>query len=640
MYALLRRVAPMVRPMLFGLSLTVLVGLGLLMLAGKSQHMQQTENNTADYWALSQQVSVSNRDAEEPVENSGANEKQLFTEFTRGDIAVGQVVWQTPEKLGDLGWADEDVYDGSYASDMGRSYGVKYLKVGTVKEGKYAQFDIILVATHLVYDGPSSPAPALSHYLRRGDEVVYLPYADVANGDEKRPITSDSFGDGKIRSKFDISAPNQKIDTETRIVELASYPEEFTGRSDREVFVKNTYAGPAFFSRERLKYVLTHPTLGEVWMADSLSKNASSFELNSYLGVRTDTTGKTSKSVRVKQYYDPVANGGFYLKRPDGVTVSYRLKFDIFDEFNREGVLQATWNDGTRNEDGYEEYPSGCGLSAYVYDVTNDINMNKELVKIGATLQGDALYGYKDTKSKAFQEMYGYFKNGYSLLQTKDLTEKQFLDMRPAVFWIDPFGRLLKFQNAQLVPLAECGKPVVYLYPQETIPVSVQVFPNEGVSVSEPAYNDGWKVMATPDGKLINVTDGKPYPYLFWEGGSSVLYQPSDQGFVVGQDELGQFFDDKLALLGLVGREIDDFKEFWIPKMQELHKPYYFVTFLPRQQIDAMAPLDIVPKPDTTIRVMMDYEGRDTDEAVNGYPIHTPERHGFTAVEWGGRLKW
>ena len=69
------------------------------------------------------------------------------------------------------------------------------------------------------------------------------------------------------------------------------------------------------------------------------------------------------------------------------------------------------------------------------------------------------------------------------------------------------------------------------------------------------------------------------------------------------------------------------------------NKPYYFVTFVDRATIDKLAPLAISPQPDTTIRVLMDYKGLDEPISVQGFDIKTPQRSGFTAVEWGGVLR-
>jgi hypothetical protein len=169
--------------------------------------------------------------------------------------------------------------------------------------------------------------------------------------------------------------------------------------------------------------------------------------------------------------------------------------------------------------------------------------------------------------------------------------------------------------------------------------VNVQVNPGNGLSYTEPEYGDGWNVFADTQGNLRNLADGKTYPYLFWEGSGSVFYEQSKQGFVVAKDDLDGFFNAKLAQLGLIEKEISDFKEYWIPKMTSLQKPYYFVTFLPKHYIDMLAPLTINPKPETVIRVLMDYKGLDKPETVQFMSLATPERKGFTAVEWGGFLK-
>jgi hypothetical protein len=112
------------------------------------------------------------------------------------------------------------------------------------------------------------------------------------------------------------------------------------------------------------------------------------------------------------------------------------------------------------------------------------------------------------------------------------------------------------------------------------------------------------------------------------------MYSMPKLGFVVSQAELASTITDKLKLYGLNDKEIQDFLEYWLPFMQE--KPYYFITFLNTQQVDKLAPLSITPKPDTIIRVVMDFAGLDKATQVVGYNIRTPERKGFTVVEWGG----
>ena len=66
---------------------------------------------------------------------------------------------------------------------------------------------------------------------------------------------------------------------------------------------------------------------------------------------------------------------------------------------------------------------------------------------------------------------------------------------------------------------------------------------------------------------------------------------------------------------------------------------FYFITFLSQRKINQLAPLHIIPKPDTVIRVMMDYKELEQKEEAYGFEIRTPKRKGFTVVEWGGMLK-
>jgi hypothetical protein len=66
--------------------------------------------------------------------------------------------------------------------------------------------------------------------------------------------------------------------------------------------------------------------------------------------------------------------------------------------------------------------------------------------------------------------------------------------------------------------------------------------------------------------------------------------------------------DDKLSKLGLNQNEIIDFKEYWVAKLLEVKKSYIFITFESKENQDIDAPLVITPKPDSIIRVFMDYK--------------------------------
>ena len=47
-------------------------------------------------------------------------------------------------------------------------------------------------------------------------------------------------------------------------------------------------------------------------------------------------------------------------------------------------------------------------------------------------------------------------------------------------------------------------------------------------------------------------------------------------------------------------------------------------------------PLQVTPKPDSIIRVMMDWKGLEEPIKVQEQELETPSREGYTVVEWGG----
>lgn len=180
----------------------------------------------------------------------------------------------------------------------------------------------------------------------------------------------------------------------------------------------------------------------------------------------------------------------------------------------------------------------------------------------------------------------------------------------------------------------EMGKPVIYLYPKQEQEVFVLPKPEGGVTISEPALGDGWSVTAYPDGTIADQA-GTVWPYLFWEGYSDL--ETPKEGFLVYQDELNKFFDEKLAHLGLIKKEIKDFKEYWLKQLNE--EKYYFISFISQTELDKHAPILVKPKPDTVIRVFFDYKVSDTSFTFIEQKLKKgSERNGFTMTEWGGRL--
>ena len=120
------------------------------------------------------------------------------------------------------------------------------------------------------------------------------------------------------------------------------------------------------------------------------------------------------------------------------------------------------------------------------------------------------------------------------------------------------------------------AKPVIYLYPETTMEVSVGLDFDGTLTTTYPAYKGGWEVTAFPDGTLINRADGKEYSYLFWEGNSSADYDLSE-GWCVPGEETAAFLQETLAEIGLTPREYNEFIVYWLPLMED--NPYNLITF-------------------------------------------------------------
>ncbi|OGC45367.1 hypothetical protein A2V49_00720 [candidate division WWE3 bacterium RBG_19FT_COMBO_34_6] len=90
-----------------------------------------------------------------------------------------------------------------------------------------------------------------------------------------------------------------------------------------------------------------------------------------------------------------------------------------------------------------------------------------------------------------------------------------------------------------------------------------------------------------------------------------------------------------LLKLGLNERESEDFIDAWSDSLDK--SPYYFITFHGNDVINFYAPLVVRPKPQTVIRILMEYKPLKYYQEVPSfiYP-QIPDRTGFTLVEWGG----
>lgn len=174
-------------------------------------------------------------------------------------------------------------------------------------------------------------------------------------------------------------------------------------------------------------------------------------------------------------------------------------------------------------------------------------------------------------------------------------------------------------------------KPAVYLYPEKPTQVSVKVDANGYITKSIPEYGTGWNVKATPSGLI----DGK-FDYLFYEASLGQLDVPNE-GWVVAAKDMDAWFDTNLPKLGLNKKEASQFKEYWNGRLTG--RNYYEVTLLSDKFLTENLGLNINPRPDTVIRLDFHFKPVASKTDLKEPTIVTPQRKGFTVVEWGGTVE-
>ena len=95
-----------------------------------------------------------------------------------------------------------------------------------------------------------------------------------------------------------------------------------------------------------------------------------------------------------------------------------------------------------------------------------------------------------------------------------------------------------------------------------------------------------------------------------------------------------KFLEEKLAILGLSEREAEEFIIYWLPKLES--NKYNYIRFATQDEINENMPIEINPNPDTIIRVLMTFKKLDNPINIQEQQLKTPNRTGYTVVEWGG----
>lgn len=482
------------------------------------------------------------------------------------------LTWVTPEKLTDLKLFKAGVspnFEGAYQ-------GTAYYKVADTCDGNEIILALVKIETMGTYYD-------FHHFMKKSATYYWLAEnSDKVGGDDQyyARTTSDTDSAYVVKS----------LQLDKTITKGSTVMTQDAFASRGQEFVDSTPAGSKL---EETKW-------GDIYVLK---------------GVDIDKSGGDAK---VTQYY---------IVRNDGIKILYHPQPSFR---NDDGTFGVTWSNSTWASQKFSQIKtSGCGGGGGSFPLVTDADSLKLKAEVGSKA-GNKVYTLIDQTATLAEFAYQvYLMDQIGSKVTKDLM----LADKAILLWKDDYGSWIIYLNDKYQPQAECGKPVIYLYPEKTTEVKVLV--GADIRVSEPTYNGGWKVLADPSGKLA--TSNRIYDYLYWEGTGWGKYPAITSGTVVEKSGVAETITAQMKSMGLNDKEIADFNEFWLPKMPAM--PFVRLTWLTTEQMNTLAPLAVSPKPDTSIRVFLDFEGLSSKASITPQVLPKYERKGFTLVEWGGLLK-
>ncbi|HSW48015.1 MAG TPA: hypothetical protein VLG67_02940 [Candidatus Saccharimonadales bacterium] len=334
--------------------------------------------------------------------------------------------------------------------------------------------------------------------------------------------------------------------------------------------------------------------------------------------------------------------------------------------------LRLTKSDIQTNSTLYDKYdvalPGGCAFDVNTL-VINNLSEH-DLQKIGTSSYGD-IFILSDKNHQLIKAEYDKKLGIYNDPGNADLyaqvnkgtkpTFDNYVSKNPLIFFKDYWGRWVALGEYDINLPGGCGKPVVYLYPAKPTKVSVKFTTPIRFDVSIPQYQNGWNVLAQPNGTLTDlqpqftncnlIDDSKSgseyaknaclnnsYPYLYWAGQSTEKQYPQvDKGWIVESRNLSGFLNQKLDEVKFTKKEKNDFLEYWLPELQSKNANYYRISFLQTQDMNSIAPMQIIPQPKNVYRIFMDYSTYTYKPSpIQPQTLSKVVRDGFTVVEWGG----
>lgn len=338
----------------------------------------------------------------------------------------------------------------------------------------------------------------------------------------------------------------------------------------------------------------------------------------------------TEKEIKNFTYYLAFSNSSYTLKdgrfksgsSPENFVEVYVVDYKIAD-LNGDGVKDAV-----------VILVGSYGGSGSFIELTALLKYQDKIVQTNSILLGDRV------KIESFTVKEMGFSGGIPLVRVPAEINLKILKQGQNDPMVNPSKLEERCLNLYRNALMDCEevkphlivkKPAIYLYPTKSQRVYVKVKAKGIFTKTIPEYREGWNVVADPTGRLDN-----KYDYLFYEVKLNAKPSLKDEGWVVSRNELPMWFDRYLSMLGLKGREVKDFKVYWLKELPKCS--YYEIKPVDEEFLTENLSLEITPKPDTIIRVILYFRCCNERKVLKEPVISSKTRKGFTIIEWGGIL--
>ena len=323
----------------------------------------------------------------------------------------------------------------------------------------------------------------------------------------------------------------------------------------------------------------------------------------------------------------------FTINKPENPTITTTLNkidFELIDSVYVENDNQNFKDEYILNN--YEEYEK----------INNDYNLNMELTENDFKNNAYLLFLYlndcgydKDIKEIGYED--NKLEIVYNIREVCGFCQQHYYGSLVKLPKLDS-NNIEIIIKENILKKEECDpnvayKPILYLYPESDMFVSVKMAKSENIITSYPKYNNGWNVNVKKDGTLV--IDDKKYYALYWDeyNDNRVDFH---EGFYVTKENAINFLEEKLDFIGLNYREANEFIMYWLPVLEKNEKS--IVYFELTDERDESNKLFIEPIPDSLLRINMHIKKVDKKINVEEQKLTKFERKGFAVVEWGGTI--